>query len=630
MRVSRACLACCVWLLSCTVDEGGSADPADDAGAAADGRVAPLDATAPSDGEAERDSGRAEGPECSVGERGCAGVSTERECRDVEGVARWVDTACDEHSYCVDDRCVPSCLDECALGDTRGSGGSRETCELYSADAASFVASPDGGHTLARRHLAWLRAHHLANGYVANTLFTSAAHDTPQQLTGTVDAAEWTGVLLAAESLRALTTHSPDAIRGVESAVERIHQLFEITGAPGNMARFWAPLGGDPLLSSLYDSGDWSHFAVEYRGGPAFYHGWTSRDMYAGVSLGLGLAYDATSSDVHRRMIREVVVGLARELIRDRRDVPVRVRYELLGSWQTTDLTFDMQHVVLVPNEMVDGRVLIQVGSEEDPSDYDASELRGVREFLPDFETVLGQTPGIGALLPSIPRPGSAIMLANLLELALHVTEGVPEAAEDRALVRAHYDAHQAEWLGIMRRYGEYESDDCWTRYFGFTIAHHPLYSILRLSDDAALVESLRTDVLAMRVRPFVDDHLNPYFDYIAASVGPPGLVPEETLRTVTGQLLRFRPPPKASIPVDNRGAYAASASCPGQSTTAVRIEDRVPQDFLWQHHPFRLTNAFVDPRHVFPGTDYLIAYWLGRFHGHIEDDAPRTCTRWR
>jgi hypothetical protein len=26
---------------------------------------------------------------------------------------------------------------------------------------------------------------------------------------------------------------------------------------------------------------------------------------------------------------------------------------------------------------------------------------------------------------------------------------------------------------------------------------------------------------------------------------------------------------------------------------------------------------------------DYLVAYWLGRYYGHLTDDAPGTCLRW-
>ncbi len=608
-------------LLAC--GGGGATDDDDDP--TGDGGTDPTGDGGPDDDDPTGDGGTDPGP-CTLGERRCDGAATEEVCQDVGGTPTWVEAACGDHTYCIDDRCVAACLDECALGDTQGGA----TCALWDDDAGAFVAPGGGGHDLARRHLAWIRDHHLANGYIANTLFTSSTHQTKLAYTGTVDAAEWTGMYLAAESLRALTTHSPDAEASVEAQIERMYQLFDITGTPGYMARFWAPRGGDPLLAALYDADDWSHFAVDYDGGPAFYHAWTSRDMYAGVAMSLGLAYDATTSSAHRAMVREVAVTLARELIRDRQDVPVRVRYNLFGSWQTADLTYDLRHTILIPEEMVDGRVFIQIGTDAEPDDYGSSELRGAREFVPDFQTVLGQTPGLGPLIPSIPRPTSAMMLANFLELALHVTEGVPGTEADRAAIRAHYDAERAGWLALMRQYAYHNEESCWSQYFGITLAHHPIYGVLRLTDDAAWAQSLRQDVLAAQMRPWVENHHNPYFDYIAAAVGPAGLIPAAELAETTSQLPGFVAPPKASVAVNHTGAYPANGSCPGLASVAVDIEDRVPMDFLWQHHPFRLVNQFVDARHVYPGADYLVAYWLGRHHGFIQDDAPSTCTRWR
>ncbi len=609
--------------LTACAGSSGSADGVDAAAGDGDGDGG----DGGGDGGSGGDAGTAS---CTAGAFECLDPERERECVADGASPAWVERACDVHEYCLDDRCVPACVDECALGDSRSAGGATETCALYSEDAGGFVAPGAGGHDLARKHLAYVRAHHLANGYIANTVFSSAAHATPIAYTGTVDAAEWTGVYLAAESLRALATRSPDAVANVEAIVERVYELFDITGTPGYMARIWAPLDSDPLLADLYDPGDTSHYATTYAGRPAFYHAWTSRDMYAGISVGLGLAYDATTSAAHRDMIRDVVVTLARELIRTRTDVPVTIRYNLFGGWQETELAFDMQHVLLVPDEMVGGRVFIQIGSDADPGNYDASVLLGAREFLPDFQTVLGQTPGLGPLLPSIPRPSSAMMMANFMELALHVTDGVPGWEADRAAIQAHYDANKATWLGLMAQYAYHNDTECWKQYFGMTIAYHPIYSLLRITGDTAYRDQVRSMVLAERMRPFAVGHANAYFDYIAASQGPPGLVSAAELDATGAQLVGFVPPPKAAISVDNRGAYPADPDCAGLASVPVDVSDRVPVDFLWQHHPFRLVNEQVDPRHVYPGTDYLIGYWLGRHHGFIADDAPNTCTRWR
>jgi hypothetical protein len=63
-------------------------------------------------------------------------------------------------------------------------------------------------------------------------------------------------------------------------------------------------------------------------------------------------------------------------------------------------------------------------------------------------------------------------------------------------------------------------------------------------------------------------------------------------------------------------------------ATNAVDVGDRVIEDFLWQRDPWELTDA-GNLAEVFPGVDYLAAYWASRAGGFATDDAPGTCARW-
>lgn len=49
------------------------------------------------------------------------------------------------------------------------------------------------------------------------------------------------------------------------------------------------------------------------------------------------------------------------------------------------------------------------------------------------------------------------------------------------------------------------------------------------------------------------------------------------------------------------------------------------PSVFMWEHNPWKLVSPGT-PNYVFSGVDYLIAYWMARYHGYIQDDAPHTC----
>jgi len=573
--------------------------------------------------------GTGAGGPCTLGDRACADTEHELICEPTDDEPHWVIQSCATHHYCIVDRCEPACLDECAIGSTRSVDGQQEICQLYSTAEQAFITPSDGMHDRSRLHDAWMREHQLANGYVAEALHTDVSYVAVAAYLGTVDSAEWTGTYLAAEALRLMATRSPDSERMVETLVESVHELFEITGEAGSMARIWAHQGEDPLLDALYDANDWSHHLTTFQGGSAFWHGWTSRDMYAGIMVGLGLAYDALSSETHREMIRQDVVPLAMELIKERPQVPVTVRFHFAGDWQEQELLFDMQHVVLVPDEMVNGRVFIQIGTDDSSSDYNASELLGAREFLPNFTTALGQVPLFGPLLPPIPRPGSAMMLANFMRVALQVTEGDPSWASERAAIDAHYQANRDGWLEIMKQYAYHNENECWKQYFGMTIAYHPIYSLIRLEPDGPFKTSLQQDVLGAKMWPTIADHFNAYFTYIAASQGPTGLVPAPTLEQTAVQLGQFVAPPKARIAVDNTGNYPADPQCPGLSSVPVSIGDRVPMDFIFQHHPFRLTTPDPEPRLVHAGADYLVAYWLGRYHDQLTDDGPDICLRW-
>ena len=606
-----------------------STDPAKnlDAGPA-DGPTPGSDAT-PTDARRPPVDAKLGGP-CEVGARACGDLQHELVCETVGGEPRWTEQACPALSYCLGDRCRPGCLDECAHGDRRDTTGGSQSCALYSAAEQDFVDIGDGTRDRARLHEAWLRRRNLVNGYVADVLFTDLSYQTPESYHGTVDSAEWTGTYLAAEALHMRASPSPDAQRNLQQIVERLHQLYEVTGQPGSMARFWTPLGVDPAADRIYEPETPGHHTNTYQGQQVFWHGTTSRDMYQGVMLGYALAYDVLTSETHREMIRQDVIGLASELIKDRKKVPVKVRFKL-GGWQEMKLEMNVQYVVLIPDEMEDGHVFILVGSDEDSSAYEDSDLRGAREFIPEWSTVLRQVPLLGALIPRIPRSGSAIMLANILRLALHATAGVPAYATQRAAIEAHYNAQRGYLLDVMREYVFVNADRCFDRYYGLTIVFHPIYSLIHLERDPATKAALQRDVLAGKMWPYVKDHKNVYFSYITAAQAP-GTVSAAEISATTQQLTQFPPPPKARILVDNTGKaqYPPDPDCPGQSTVAMDVGDRVRHDFIWQRIPFELKSDYVHPRVVYPGVDYLVAYWMGRHHGYIADDAPDTCLRWK
>ena len=63
-------------------------------------------------------------------------------------------------------------------------------------------------------------------------------------------------------------------------------------------------------------------------------------------------------------------------------------------------------------------------------------------------------------------------------------------------------------------------------------------------------------------------------------------------------------------------------------ATLAVDVRDRVVEDFLWQRGPWRLQDG-GNAAEVYPGVDFLAAYWAARANGFVADDSAGSCARW-
>ncbi len=124
----------------------------------------------------------------------------------------------------------------------------------------------------------------------------------------------------------------------------------------------------------------------------------------------------------------------------------------------------------------------------------------------------------------------------------------------------------------------------------------------------------------------------NVFFSYIYAANAPaPGA---EVIDSAAAQLAGFPPPPRVRVPVDLRfdPRYVPhQEGCTDQCRhdNAVDVAERVVSDFIWQRNPWGLFDG-GNPHQTYPGVDYLVAYWMGRFHGFLDDDTPGRCLAWR
>jgi hypothetical protein len=399
-----------------------------------------------------------------------------------------------------------------------------------------------------------------------------------------------------------------------------LHRLWNISGDQGNLARFAAPADSAPtILATLPPDDDEVHRSQPYEGETWHWRGNVSRDQYQGVLLGYSLAYEASRDEAHRELIRKDVVALAEQLMkRERRKVAIVIN----GS--RSELSVDLENVVYSTSDMVDGMPTVNI-------DLTTQEVegRGILVFWPKPTEFLRQIPGLW-WLPTVELPSQAIQLAAIFRVALQVTEGVPQYAQRRQALADYYNDNYGEWLDIASTWEN--TNDCGDSYHGLNIAFMPMFNWVRLEpehDPVRRREQIYRDVLNGRLWPAVATHKNVFFAFIHASQAPASAAVDTIIATQAQQLAGFPPPPNKSVPIDLRGVYPASSSCPGLSSVAIDVRQRAPATFLWERQPWKLQDPGV-PNRLYGGVDYLLAYWMGRYYGFIEDDAPGTCLSYR
>ncbi|MBK1721619.1 hypothetical protein [Thiocystis violacea] len=514
---------------------------------------------------------------------------------------------------------VAPCADTCLLG----ASAARGNCELWDSAGNRWTPSPpadgpDAMHNLARDYTSWLHDWMMPAGGVMATQFADATLSEPLYYGGKRDSAIWTGTYLATEALHAMATGAPDAARWMDETIRTLHRWWNIPGDPGYLARYAAPADSPAPIQAILSADEPEvHRDVLYENQLWHWRGNISRDQYQGVMLGYSFAYEATRSPALRELIRQDVVEFVEQLMRSE-SRPVKV---IIGN-SVSNRNVRIPYAVFSTADSPGGgtpALTLQLSPFEAAGE-------GVLFFLPNAADLVRQLPGFSAF-PNLYQPTQAIQLGAMFNIALQVTEGVPEYAARRQAIAQHYAAHADEWMDIAARWRN--TNSCADGYFGLNIGFMPLYSWIRLETDPVRKGRLQREVLRDAMWASVKDDKNVFFAFIYASQAPA----EDNVQFVADfhadQLARFPSAPNRSEPRDLSGIYSQSSSCPGISAVAVNVDERVPSTFVWERHPWKLQDAGT-PNQVYGGVDYLMAYWMGRYYGFIADDAPGTCLFWR
>ncbi len=162
------------------------------------------------------------------------------------------------------------------------------------------------------------------------------------------------------------------------------------------------------------------------------------------------------------------------------------------------------------------------------------------------------------------------------------------------------------------------------SEYYALMFFHRTGYDISRL-DPSPGRRKLFGFYFQELVRPFTRGTDNVFFDYVYMTVSRD---PDPAVMARDREALALFPePPNRRIcrdpPPARPCAACALLSALGRgSPSAVKpypIAEQCSADFLWQRSPYALhCCARTDRAHVYPGIDFMLAYWMGRYHGFL------------
>lgn len=561
----------------------------------------------------------------------CTAYNVVESCVTNECGKTLVKTECSDSQGCFGGKCIAnSCADECVPGEEKDG----KVCEYWNSIAKEWTVTDQANRLYDRfeEYQRWQQRDLLPFGGVADATYKTENLQEVVEYDGIGDSAIWTGTYLTAESIRFMVDRSQAALDNIRELVKTMHLFFNVSGHPGLLARYtYESSNRSANFKDMNCADDRVFCDVPYNGKNYDYCGHISRDQYQGLLMGYSFAYDALKGvdEQLRSIIRDDIVEFVGEIM-TKRDVSVRFKYDNFPPEGVHVQNIELRFSVLSPNEMVAGGILITYCSKE-TADCE-SNMYGFQEFMPNIGILLHQ---LNSNLPNdIERPGSGMMLANIFNIAMQVTDGIPGYETPFNTFQTFYYTNDDQWGNItdwieqMARFNY--TFECGEKYYGININMEPMYNLLRLEKNETVRTAIFERVLKQKLWETVKTDKNVFFAYIYGSQGAsdPNIV-----KNATEQFQGFVNAPHVDRPIDWRddARYPHSTECSDQVDHSVSIDvaDRGSADFIWQRNPFALYRA-GRTNFVYAGVDYMLPYWMGRYYGYIQDDSEGKCFRWK
>jgi hypothetical protein len=218
--------------------------------------------------------------------------------------------------------------------------------------------------------------------------------------------------------------------------------------------------------------------------------------------------------------------------------------------------------------------------------------------------------------------PTNALLLLHVLKVAYQVTRAQQ--------FKDHYDQVKNDMLKVARIWGD-AGDVLLTELFGDAAADAArssgthqlqwvaLYDLLTLEQSPATRKQYQ-EVLEGAFS-YISDELNSFVNFIHAIHSDSGIGDEIALPQGLESLILFPPYGYQNFvySCDSdlvKYKYGGCISFLGGELVArdpIFLDERPRDASTWQRSPRRLTNN--NPNRIFPGVDFLLAYWMGRAH---------------
>lgn len=425
-----------------------------------------------------------------------------------------------------------------------------------------FSASPAAAGPLLDKALAYSQnfqdVHSPAFGCSVEVQFASPSDPTVVAYHDEGDSSIWTGNYVAAEAYRYAVTHDPQAKAFGLRSVNCLLALEEVTGKPGFIARWVGP--AEPPYYFGGCEGD-CHLVTEGPYAGTFWLGNTSSDQYLGWWYGLSHAYDY--------------------LLDSPDDEPTRQRIRGAFSRVVDTLLAD-NYLIVDP----DGTV-----STAGPDQHGHKMM----SYISITAHAVGEP--YASMLPQI-------YSENLLDYLLLTLYPITR----------------------------------WFQYYAFHLGHMAQHMVMKWETMPFWAE-IHKSMLRDRLYALVKDTQQVMFDYIAFGMGAATPTPDQ-LDQDRAALAAFPDPPKRRLN-PAQGAFEwdpfpaqmndiiefietllPTLDLPHFNEQALEpfpLDERCVTGFRWQTPPYEVCGG-SDPAFEYPGEDYLVAYWLGRYHGFLSE----------